>query len=148
MLEFGEVEGVDGIGGIAGRSGALEFAEGPPGLGCGGGSGFVARSVADPGFDGGDFGWGERGFAGRHVEIAVAADGLVEEAFRGVAGDDGGPAFAAFAEGFGGAEVEAGGLDLAVALETFRFEDVLSGLGVGVAGEEGEEEPQRGAHAE
>jgi hypothetical protein len=101
--------------------------------------------LIDPGLDGLDLGWGERSFAGGHAEIAVAPDGFVKEAGGGIAGDDGGASVAPFLQRFKATEIEAGGLDGAVALETFGLENVLGRLRVEECGNE--QEPRHKGHS-
>ena len=136
--EFAVDEGVDGIagGGVGRDGGANGFAEGPPGVGgvCGDGSGGPCCARVDPGFDGGDL-VGGKGTAGRHGDIANMSDGFIEEAVGGVAGDEGGPAAAAFEEVVAGIDFEAGhAAGRAVTLGALLLED---GRGVGFSGGEG-----------
>ena len=64
----------------------------------------IGRAHFDPGIEIGDFGGGEL-FVGRHLQIFVAiANGLHEQTFGGIAGDDGGAGLASFKERGAGVE--------------------------------------------
>ena len=94
LFELREDESVDGIAdaaasftaGTAGRTGFLndhQFAAAVFGAVRG-----PLRAGVDPVADGVDLGGSERRFAGRHLHVALAPDGFVEQALVGFAGDD------------------------------------------------------------
>ena len=131
--EFGEDEGVDerwGLGFGVWDLGARvwdfgEGLEGPvlagaghvEGGGCDGAGAGIGSAEAYPGFEGGNFFGGEfaagdgavgGGLGGGHLQVFVGvADGLDQEAFVGIAGDEGGTGRAAFEQGVAGVESEA-----------------------------------------
>ena len=79
-------------------------------------------AAVNPVPNGGHFRRGERGLAGRHLQFALAAYRLVEQALVGFAGDYGGTALAAFEDGVAVAQVEIGHSGGAVAGGTLGFE--------------------------
>ena len=105
-------------------------------------------SVPDPFFEEGDFGGRDFCCAHRHLQFVVGVfDGLDEEAFVGVAGNDGRASFAAFEETVAGGHSETAergcgvATEAAIGKEWTNFEFEMFGL-VGRGGRKGEREDE------
>jgi hypothetical protein len=143
---IGWEESVDWMCGVGWDAGTNGRAEGPPGGGGLRGGGGEGGAGIDPLLENALLGGGERLVAWGHFNGPRVGDGLEEKAAGGIAGENGGAAIAALAEGFGGAEIEAGHLRGAVAAEAFGVEEAAGGVRLGGEGESkrgGEEELSR-----
>ena len=118
---FGRGVVVGGGGGGGGGGGAAGFGHGRGGAGIGG-------AAANPFGEIGDDGVGEFAAFGGHAEVGVVVvDGLDEEAVVGLAGDDGGAAFATGQDADAGVKAEAG----------FEFIGLFAVAAVTLVGEDG-----------